>query len=220
MLKLEMFWRDPNAEVWRRHFLNFDIAVYPFTRESAAKLEADKAKTLKLEMFWRDPNTLFRKKDGLNVRYSQLSGKRTIHLFGDGWFNNYVDFVRMLKSRYLQMKNTTNEFEVIYISYKVQGSLYKGHVAATRSLTSPPFALDSPWLTHPAFAYESDESKLLLSVFHFGRGLLAFDKDGRLLRRTICPFETKDVDFPFHYGSLESDAVVELVIRFRWGDIS
>ncbi|XP_074366195.1 putative nucleoredoxin 1 [Apium graveolens] len=145
--------------------LNFGIAAYPFTHESAAKLEAEKAKTLKLEMFWRDPNTLFRQKDG----------KRTILLFGDGWFNNYVDFFRMLKSRYLQMKNTTNEFEVIHISYKVSGSSYKQHVAATRSLTYPPFALDSPWLTHPAFAYESDERKLLLNVFHFGRGLLAFN---------------------------------------------
>lgn len=119
------------------------------------------------------------------------------------------------------MKNTTNEFEVIHISYEVQGSSYKGHVAATRSLTHPPFALDSPWLTHPAFAYESDERKLLLSVFRFGRGLLAFDKDGRLLRRTICPsVETEDVDFPFHSGSLESDAVIELVSRFRWGELS
>lgn len=49
--------------------LKFGIAAYPFTRESAAKLEAEKAKRLKLEMFWRDPNTLFRQKDGRSVSF-------------------------------------------------------------------------------------------------------------------------------------------------------
>ncbi|WOH03158.1 hypothetical protein DCAR_0522552 [Daucus carota subsp. sativus] len=49
--------------------LNFGIAAYPFTRKSAAKLEAEKAKRVKLEMFWRDPNTFFRQKDGPDVSF-------------------------------------------------------------------------------------------------------------------------------------------------------
>lgn len=49
--------------------LNFGIAAYPFTRESAAKLEAEKVKRLKLEMFWSDPNTFFRQKDGPDVSF-------------------------------------------------------------------------------------------------------------------------------------------------------
>ncbi|KAL6529811.1 hypothetical protein OROGR_015434 [Orobanche gracilis] len=88
-----------------------------------------------------------------------------------------------------------------------QGSSYAKHVATL------------PWLILSPFHRESHGYKLLHRLFILG--LLAFDRDGGVDRRTIFPlFKRDDLDFPFYAGGLEEEVLMELVCRFDWDDAS
>ncbi|WOG81441.1 hypothetical protein DCAR_0100588 [Daucus carota subsp. sativus] len=85
-----------------------------FSREEFAKIERGRVGELKLEMLC-SPNTFFKSKDGSQVQFSQLAGKRIIFLF-EGDYPEYdgICFRGPLYSAYMDSKGTANEFEVIY----------------------------------------------------------------------------------------------------------
>lgn len=96
------------------------------------------------------------------------------------------------------MKGTNDEFEVIYIQ------------------TGWPRKCDAvfPWLTHTSFCEDSIAGKLINSIF-CGRdhGLLAFDRDGRVVRRATEAEVGKDMVFPFYKdGDMENEVLKELNI--------
>lgn len=70
-------------------------------------------------------------------------------------------------------------------------------------------------MRHPrsSFHEESHLSKLLFCLFRYHVGLVAFDCDGRLIRRTISLSKTGNMDFPFDAGGLEEGAFADLVKR-------
>lgn len=109
------------------------------------------------------------------------------------------------------MKGSDDEFEVIHIVCHDNESLYN------RLLT------DVPWLLHP-FGY-SCASELLPGIFGFHNldgydrsceteSLIAFDEDGRVVRKSYPSIE--DVDFPFYAGSMEKEALSQLKEEFNW----
>lgn len=78
----------------------YGIEAFPFTRMEAAKLETEKVKELQLGMLW-DQNTVFRRKDGSEVRFSQLSGKQVMLYFERAHVNwGDIEFLQMLKEMY------------------------------------------------------------------------------------------------------------------------
>ncbi|KAL8103443.1 putative nucleoredoxin 1-1 [Apium graveolens] len=180
----------------------FGIKSYPFTRMRIAKLEAKYIKKLKLDTLW-DPNTSFKQKNGLEVKLSQLVGKRIIFIIDGNW--DSAKFLRRLKERYLEMKETDDAFEVIYIPKK-QGSSYGKHVLATL-----------PWLRHPPLPRGSHIAKKLCCLFRKAVGLVAFDRDGTAVRRSTYPIiEKGNKDFPFNAGGLEKEALMEVTENYNW----
>lgn len=116
-------------------------------------------------------------------------------------------FWQKLKARYLQMKDTNNEFEVIYICGR-HGSSYGEHFTSSCS-----------WLRHPPICEKSNISILLSRLSFLGKdaGLLAFDRDGRVVRRTVFPcIERGNMVFPFYAGGLEKDALRRLIKRYEY----
>ncbi|KAL1830657.1 hypothetical protein ACET3Z_000308 [Daucus carota] len=103
-----------------------------FSREEFAKIERGRVGELKLEMLC-SPNTFFKSKDGSQVQFSQLAGKRIIFLF-EGDYPEYdgICFRGPLYSAYMDSKGTANEFEVIYFPN-------------TKEINDKRFA-DMPWL--------------------------------------------------------------------------
>lgn len=132
----------------------------------------------------------------------------------------------MLKKRYFDMKGTSDEFEVIYISSGDKKSPYKKHIA------------DVPWV----LSFASDLSTIDLSLYccychlllasavstrycgECGKSsrressMLAFDQDGRIVRKSLelifyCSY------FPFCDGSMEEEALHELNGSYFWSDM-
>lgn len=212
-------WPDPRLAIIGPHgkfadrygadiFNNYGISSFPFTRKTVAKREAENIRklNLKLDMFC-SPDTSFIKTDGSTVyavELSQLAGKKIMLIVEHSLtIPDSAKFWRMLKTRYLQMKGTKIEFEVIHICEDQLSSSSK-HVATMSGLRLPVRA-------------GSDEYKLIFRVLRQGYGLLAFDSDGRLVRRAVCPSIKRDnMDFPFYAGSLEKDVLRELKVRFSW----
>lgn len=128
----------------------------------------------------------------LQVRYSQLVGKRIIVLFQNR-MSKLDRTLRDLEFRYLKMKGTDDEFEVIHI--------YDGRDAAAM-----------PWLMHPPFDRESYAQKLVDCVFHGNHyGLFAFDHDGTVVRSTSYPTVGDDMVFPFYKdGDMKHEILLEL----------
>lgn len=185
---------------------NFGISAYPFSRKRAAEMESgsEYIKTLKLDMLL-DPKTSFTQEDGSKVKLSQLTGKRIIFLIENGWATRYPAYWRRLKSRYLKMKNTDDEFEVIHAPYEYVASSYGESLGTV------------PWLRHRTFRLKSNKYTLLHSVFRGGVGLVAFDHDGRIVRRTSYPtIEKGNKKFPFYTGGLVEEALKDLVHQFDW----
>ncbi|KAL6509825.1 hypothetical protein OROGR_022313 [Orobanche gracilis] len=183
----------------------FKAPAYPFTREKVAKLETKKVEKLKKEMLW-DPNTVFKRTDGSQVKFSQVVGKRVAIFFErDIHLGHEYSFLMMLKERYLELKGTYEEFEMIHIF--------------EREMDDDPIVPigDLPWLVSRA-------SELLPGGFdfyccfedeHIRSTFLAFDRDGKLVRRTIFPM-INDREFPFYAGSLEEETLIQLINLFGW----
>lgn len=106
----------------------------------------------------------------------------------------------MLKEKYFLTKGTDDEFEVIRIL-----------VNNTESLIYKDLVGDMPWLVSP----ESDlKYDVVSSRFWYGLDayflfilclpILAFDQDGRVVRKTLHA-ELEDMKFPFFAGVMEEE---------------
>ncbi|KAK1354987.1 hypothetical protein POM88_048243 [Heracleum sosnowskyi] len=199
--------------------LYFFEDAYPFTRKNLAKLETEKAKELNLEMLW-DPSTIFKvnKNDLEEIPLYQFAGKRLIIYFEMHKYYVYWDKLLMLKDLYLKMKGTDDEFEVIYIK--------------DLALCNQPYTTwvvhdydELPWPVHYYGEGYSLPKELEHSVFNyhyyprntaFPRSLLmAFDQDGRIVRKTFEP-TFGDTEFPFYAGGLEKEFWYQLNVTFGW----
>ncbi|KAF1001517.1 hypothetical protein AG4045_003937 [Apium graveolens] len=132
----------------------------------------------------------------------------------------------MLKKRYFDMKDTGDEFEVIYISSGDEESPYKKHIA------------DVPWV----LSFASDLSTIDLSLYccychlllepaistrscsECGKSsrressMLAFDQDGSVVRKSLELIFYSSA-FPFGAGSMEEEALDELTCSYFWGEM-
>lgn len=142
----------------------------------------------------------------------------------DDWGD--TEFLQMLRDKYLQMKGTDNEFEVIHV-VESSDSVYIAEYMRCqpyrrgRGKTEPMVSLhigDLPWLV-------SLETKMLPAEFGSylcfkdecmdNSMLFAFDRDGKLVRKTIYP-TVEDARFPFYAGNLEEEALTPLTTYFSW----
>ncbi|KAL1821908.1 hypothetical protein ACET3Z_016777 [Daucus carota] len=182
----------------------FGISAFPFTRRRAAELESESEyiKSLKLDMLL-DPRTSFTQANGTKVKLSQLMGKRIMLIIENGWGFRYPEFWTKLKEIYLKMKNTENEFEVLHAPYECVAHSYAKYVGTI------------PWLRHSTFRLQSKKYAQLQRVFRGGVGLLAFDPDGRIVRKTKYP-SIEEENFPFYAGSLFEEALRGLAKKFEW----
>lgn len=209
----------------------FGVSAYPFTRENLVKLETKNVMELKLEMLC-SPTTVFRRKDGSQVQLSHFAGKRVMFYYESYYWGDdvnlvtsedkvrfvkmlkEVEFLTMLKERYLQMEGTYDEFEVIYIPCSDWEDVF-----CFNELVA-----DLPWFysSFRELLPGGDSSSAFFTYYgisdptYMGSFLLAFGQDGRLVRRTICP-KFKHKDFPFYAGSLEDEAYCKLS-RHVFGD--
>lgn len=138
------------------------------------------------------------------MRFSQLAGKRVIHFFEKEDVESDHRFLTKLKERYLKLKGTNDEFEVIHILKKNMNTILP--------------IQDLPWfvsLTSDLLPDSFDINGCYGDDDHCQSTLLAFDQDGKLVRRTIFPvFE--NIDFPFYAGSLEEETLSQLIDLFGW----
>ncbi|KAL6512427.1 hypothetical protein OROHE_020039 [Orobanche hederae] len=196
-------------EPWGADILTkFKFPAYPFTRDKVVKLEIDKVKDLRLEMLW-DENTVFRRTDGTKVPLSHLSGKRIICFF---LYEQTVESVKLLKERYLKMRDTDGEFEVIYVLHgEEKSTTYSEHIA------------DVPWLlSHTAELLPGSDKSYCCYAWLPGNvyklcSVLAFDRDGRLVRKSLQP-EFEDIDFPFNADGMEKEAFLQLNSFHDWDE--
>ncbi|KAL6541947.1 hypothetical protein OROGR_011433 [Orobanche gracilis] len=186
----------------------FKIPAFPFSREKVAELLTEEAKELKLKMLW-DPESVFGEKYGFQIQYSQLAGKKVIIIL-EGFYSrkSEVLFMETLKERYMKLKGTADEFEVIHIVEETfDNETRERHLA------------NLPWFVQSG-AVEGYECNLFNFYKKYigyagGCSLVAFDRDGRLVRRTIYP-TVEDLNFPFHAGGLEKEALSQLIELFEW----
>ncbi|XP_017248612.1 probable nucleoredoxin 1 isoform X2 [Daucus carota subsp. sativus] len=214
--------RGEFIEPWGACMLtSYNIEAFPFTREKVAHLLIEKVKELKLEKLW-DPNTVFKGKNA--TKLSQLAGKRIIlffegHTFDEGRVEFCVEFLRLLKEMYLDMKDTDDEFEVIHISNSKNESCY---------------VEDVPWLVSPATELlpadyrlyccfcrwtqlHPDIGNCLPGDCHGNSSILAFDQDGRLVRKSIS-LTIEHRHFPFYGGSMEKEAFFDYNEYFDYNE--
>ncbi|KAL8149690.1 hypothetical protein AgCh_006635 [Apium graveolens] len=198
----------------------FGTSAYPFTRRKVANLKTEMVKELKLEMLW-DPNTVFGVKyDGLEIPFSQFAGKRVLIYFEMNGLYRRAHWERLLKMKdlYLKMKGTDDEFEVIYKKDSLSSIKPYGDWI-------PPDYNELPWSAHYYDAGYSLPKELEQRIFDFncssGRKgsrlcfLVAFERDGSLVRRTFHP-TFNDVDFPFFAGGLKEEYLDQLDYYYGW----
>lgn len=177
--------------------LGCGVSAYPFSFSSAISSEVEMVKKLKPEMFW-DLNAVFRRKNGTQVRFSQLLGKRIIVIF-QNWGCYFDNMLWDLKEMYMKMKGTSDEFEVIHVHH----GKWSDRVATAM-----------PWLIYIPFNEDSFAQKFIDDVFGGAySGLLAFDRDGSVVRRALYPAVGEKV-FPFHvFDDFENEVFVELILK-------
>ncbi|KAL6496483.1 hypothetical protein OROGR_029741 [Orobanche gracilis] len=64
---------------------------------------------------------------------------------------------------------------------------------------------------------DSDAKMVFDSVFPFGDGLLAFEHEGKVVRRAYRPIIEEDAGFPFYHGDLQKEALSDLRGVYSWG---
>ncbi|KAL8123450.1 hypothetical protein AgCh_011426 [Apium graveolens] len=213
----------------------FKPSACPFSRHRVAKSDTEKVRELTLDMLW-DQNTIFRRKDGSKVGFSQLVGKRIILFFegneveaNDGRKLYAKEFLNMLKGRYLNMKGTSAEFEVIYITNNRKESQYIEHMKDAPSWFVSPASELLPVDLSLFCCYCHLLSVPVVSAFwcgcwcgEFGEwrrrsSMLAFDQDGQVVRKSLMvSFKDEEMDFPFYAGSMENEAFSELRHLCSW----
>ncbi|XP_074369425.1 putative nucleoredoxin 1 [Apium graveolens] len=192
------------VETFRSDILScFNFAAYPYSREKIATLLAEEAKELKLEMLW-NPNSVFGGKYRSQVSLSQLDGKRVIFFFGkvQQLYKREVLFLESLKIRYIELKGTDDEFEVIQITDEL--------CSKTEDVANLPW-----FVQHCGQDYSLSKwfNFYLKDGWYTSTLLIAFDQNGRVVRKTIHPtFE--NTNFPFYAGGLEKEASSQAVKYF------
>ncbi|KAL6549243.1 hypothetical protein OROHE_009088 [Orobanche hederae] len=178
--------------------LSYGASAYPFSRVSAVNLELERAKELKLEKLW-DLDSVFMKKNGTQVLFSQLVGKRIIVL-STGQLLLW-DKLRALEAIYIKMKGTSDEFEVIQIHD--MGDI-------------PENAKTLPWLMYYSFDADSCPGNFI-GLVPGGRyvRLVAFDRDGSLVRRTTITSFGNNMVFPFYPGGKIGDMKDEVLLELE-----
>lgn len=177
----------------------FGTEAYPFTFSKLVKLEIEKVNDMKLEILW-DLNTVFRRKDGSEVPFSQLAGKNVMVFLESCHLDTHnIEFLKMLKERYVQCKGTHEEFEVIHIlEWETGVSKHVGYL---------------PWLVSELLPMVDWD---FFNVHHsFSKSFVFFNGDGRVVRRTIWP-SFENMDFPFCADGLEKEAWTQLGVWFDW----
>ncbi|KAL8100901.1 putative nucleoredoxin 1-1 [Apium graveolens] len=158
-----------------------------FMREGLAMVEGERVGELKLEMLC-SPDTVFKRRDGSQVQFTQLAGKRIIFLL-EGDYPEYdgFHFRENLKEKYMHMKGTADEFEVIYFPNSKDMN--------SKRVAELPWWISSPVeLLHGCSDFLSFHGKCCNR--YQSSFLLAFGRDGSLVRRTICPkFGVKNSPF-------------------------
>lgn len=126
-----------------------------------------------------------------------------------------IKHLTMLKEKYLRTRGTDDEFEVISILRK-----------NAESLICKDLVGDMPWLVSSAseLLYDLGSSSFWYGIcthflFNFSLPILAFDLDGRLVRKTLCA-EYEDSKFPFHAGVLDEEMLSHLSTSRRKDDNS
>lgn len=110
-----------------------------------------------------------------------------------------------LKERYLELRGTNDEFEVIHILEKDKDTILPMQ--------------DLPWLVSHARhvlpgGYVFWEDSYYADDYWYS-ALIAFNEDGNVVRRTIYPVH-EDTNFPFYSGSVEEETLSQLIDRFGW----
>lgn len=204
--------------------LQFGVSAYPFTRENLVISETKDVMDLKLEMMC-SPTAVFKRIDGSQVQFSYFVGKRVIFYFESAYWHGFenlatvkepkflktlkeTEFLKMLRERYLKMKGTCYEFEVIY-------------VPCDEFFYNEQLVVDMSWFVSPVSKFLPGGSALLayygeLYFEYDWAFLLAFDGDGKIVRRTVDPV-FKHVEFPFYGGTLEDEAYYKLSRYFFSG---
>lgn len=141
------------------------------------------------------------------MKIDQLAGKRVVIFFEmEMAYEELHYFLVKLKDSYLELKGTNAEFEVIHILEKKMDPMLP--------------IQDLPWFVSLASELLPDSFDFNESCdhdFHFRclSTLLAFDRDGKLVRRTIFPvFE--NTEFPFYAGSMEEETLSQLIDLHGW----
>lgn len=115
-------------------------------------------------------------------------------------YEHKAPFLESLKDRYIELKGTDDEFEVIQI-------------------TDEPCSKNELVANLPWFVLARGEDYSLSKWFNFYLGwctntfLMAFDQNGRVVRKTIDP-TIEDKNFPFYAGGLEKEALSQAVDVF------
>lgn len=180
---------------------NFGTQAYPFTREIAYKLLAERVKNMKLEMLWR-PNTVFVRdcvfeestSEEVVVPFAKLAGKRIIVFCECTTDDRHLDFRVKLLEKYKETKGGNDEFEVIYLKGETHGAALQ-------------------WLIPRPMRRNAIDA--LDRIFYYGYGILVFDVDGRVVRGTSTP-QFEDSAFPFYAGSIEEEVRRDLMESFVW----
>lgn len=117
------------------------------------------------------------------VLFSQFVGKRLIIICKTKIPH---EFRVKLTERYFKMKGTDDEFEVIHIRvHSCSVSLKK---------------VAEPWLMHPHFPHDSYAGDYINSIFSRDYGLLAFDRDGSVVRKAGVIELGDSMIFPFYHN--------------------
>ncbi|XP_074350614.1 putative nucleoredoxin 1 isoform X2 [Apium graveolens] len=220
-LKLEMLW-DPNT-VFR--VVKDGLEASSFSNLLKFENALSKIRS-KLEMLW-DPITFVRVKHRLEflpnfyplvelmipnskIPFSQFTGKRVLIYFEWGGYYEHSLKLSMMKEIYLQKKGTGDEFEVIHIK---------------KSLSNNKFVAGLPWLVHYYGEGYSLPAELEESIFNFQYDhglkptqkclLLAFERDGSIVRKTFKPTFDNNL-FPFFAGGLEEEFLDQINFALRW----
>ncbi|XP_017219564.1 probable nucleoredoxin 1 isoform X1 [Daucus carota subsp. sativus] len=178
-----------------------------FTYEKSEKAEGERVWELKLDMLC-SPDTVFKRIDGSQVQFSQLAGKRIIFLF-EGDYPEYdgAFFRNTLINKYMHMKGTADEFEVIYFPNSKDKN-------SRRVAYMPWFVSCSVELLRGCSAFLSALGQCCNR--YQSSFLLAFGRDGSLVRKAICP-QFGDNYFPFYADDVEAEDFELSCSKFCWG---
>lgn len=126
----------------------------------------------------------------------------------------------MLIERYLNTKNTSDEFEVIYITNSKHESPCIELIACMEWFVSIPSELLSiDRSLYCCYCHLKPRPYCLHNRSCFGgSSILAFDQDGKVVRKSLEP-SFDHFDFPFYAGSMQEEAFSGLNHFYNCSDL-